>query len=83
MGEYKAINGTRSFSPDDTDDKLFLLSHSAITLGDLTECAQSHFGQDIAVPDLFIEMEYIQTRCLGHDVYDPMTTTTSLSSVGS
>lgn len=72
MGEYKAPNGTRSFTPDDTDSEFYLESnYSTQRLSYIIETAKAKWGDDIDLDDLLIEPEYIHTACLGHDRYDP------------
>jgi hypothetical protein len=70
MGEYRAPNGTRSFQPDNTPDKLYIEDFGVTTLGDLMISAKEHFGHDVELEELTIEAEHIQTSCLGYDAYD-------------
>jgi len=70
MAEYKAHNGTRSFEPDNTPDKLYIETASLFTMGDLIARAEQHFGPDIDPESLSIDAEHIHTRCLGYDQYD-------------
>lgn len=72
MGEYTEKDGTRSFSPDNTPNRLYLLENGTMSLGDVMRNAERHFGSDIDLEALTIEAEHINTRCIGFDAYDGM-----------
>jgi hypothetical protein len=71
MGEYRATDGTKSFTPDDTPQRLHLNANISPSVAEIVGLAQNHFGEDVDLDCVSIEAKHIQTSCLGHDVYDP------------
>lgn len=70
MPEFRAHNGTRSFSPDDTDRKKYLMAEWPLSVMDIMHAIERSFGKDVPLDGVLIEVEHIQTSCLGHDQYD-------------
>jgi hypothetical protein len=62
------------YEPSNTKDKLYLWFGS---YGDpmdfefLIENIKNHFGVNISLSELDINSEYIHTRHIGYDLYDP------------
>ncbi len=57
--------------PNNDEDTLYInTACCAISITDLLEVAQAHFGEDITVDELSIEADYIHTRCITYDRYD-------------
>jgi hypothetical protein len=67
MCEYRATNGTRSFSPDDTDKKFYTHEQS---ISSLIEIIKEKFGDAVDLENVMISSENIQVSCLGYDLYD-------------
>ena len=67
MGEYLESNGTRSFSPDNTDKKFYTRKQS---ISSLIEIIKEKFGDDIDLENVTISSENIQVSCLGYVLYD-------------
>lgn len=57
--------------PENTPEVLYLLSGTSKSIADLLSEVKNHFGADVNLDDLLIESEYIHTRCLTYDLFDP------------
>lgn len=72
MGEYRDERNIRCFTPDNTEDTLYMRSFDgALDLEDIVEAARSHFGASTPLEEIKITAEHIQTECLGSDAYYP------------
>lgn len=71
MAEYKEANGTRSFAPDDDKNTFYIECRFGFDMELLIEKIHEKFGPDVDMSMVKIEPQHIQTRCLGHDRYDP------------
>lgn len=64
-----------STHPENTETTLYIYCGMMGTyqqnFGFLLEAAKRHFGDNIDFFDLEITAEYIHTRCLTYDLYDP------------
>lgn len=71
--ERHAGGEIRNYEPDDDEDTLYILSDSfwATSLEEIIERARVKWGSATKIEDLYIKAEYIHTRCLGYDRYDP------------
>lgn len=71
MSEYTQ-NGIRYFSPDDTEDKFYILGdcYTVNTIADIISMAVKKWGDGITLDMINISSEYIQTSCIGYDKYD-------------
>lgn len=54
-----------------SEDTLYILGTCSI--GEIIDLASAHFKVDVAsiLHDFNIGSEYIHTRCIGYDLYDP------------
>lgn len=77
MGYYKEGN-IDCYKPDDTPDELWIPEWGSIDFDDLFQRMRNHFGPDINFSDFCIGPEYVHTRCLTYDCYDPTDYTTYL-----
>ncbi|QDJ96270.1 hypothetical protein Xoosp13_83 [Xanthomonas phage Xoo-sp13] len=69
MGYYKDNQGIDCFSPDNTENTLYIeIGNGEKSADALTESIHEHFG-DIGNA-YSISAEKIHTRCLGYDLYD-------------
>lgn len=68
MGYGKRDGSIRTFTPDNTDTQLYLISY--IGLDQLVERVGEHFGTT-DLSEFTIEAEHIHVDCLGYDRYDP------------
>ena len=59
-----------NYSPDDTDDYFYLLSNSEYSLSEIIEKAKEKW-ENITLDQITIRSEYIHTRCIYYDLYDP------------
>ncbi len=72
MGEYRDERGVRCFTPDNGERVLHIDSNlDRLSISDLIERAQDHFGPDVDLSMVQVDAEHIQTSCLGLDYYDP------------
>lgn len=71
MGEYRNSQNVRCFTPDSTEDTLYVDATGPIELDELIDRADRHFDRNLQPADIQIEVEHIQTECLGYDQYDP------------
>ena len=73
MGYYKD-GSIRCFEPDNDDTTFYIPIYSGddTTIDDIITRARDYFDHpDIYIDDITISAEYIHTRCLGYDQYDP------------
>ena len=68
MGYYYS-GEVENNEPKDTPTKMYL--YGEYNLEDLLEAAKLHFGEDADLTKLVCSSEYIHTRHLGYDLYDP------------
>ena len=61
----------QTWTPKDDSTKLYIASFSSLSLNDLIDVIQSHFGADISFDNVSISSEYVHTRCINYDLYDP------------
>ncbi len=71
MGEYRDSQNIRCFTPDNTDDCLYIDATWHSDLAEIIDKAESYFKRDLSPADIKIQAEWIHTRCLGYDLYDP------------
>lgn len=62
------MNNQNEYWPEDTDTKFYI--YKSTSLSDLLEKIQEKWP-GAEMKDITIEAEYIQTDCLGYDLYDP------------
>ena len=60
-----------TFTPENTPGKLYIDTCNDITFSDLIEMAKNYFGAGVNLDQLKITSEYIHTRCITYDLYDP------------
>ena len=60
----------RSFSPENTQNVLYVYSNGGYSLDDLIDAAKHYFSPDVDIADIVITSEYIHTRCIDYDRYD-------------
>ena len=80
MGYGTRNNGNiRTFWPDDTETKLYFDSNTFHPMGldELLIKVKEKFPE-ASMTQIRFEVEYIQTDCLGYDLYDPGDYTTFL-----
>lgn len=72
MGEYRDTRNIKHYEPDNSDNTLYIRTSDTrnITMDELLEKIQNHFG-DVSMSNLAISSEYIHTRCITYDKYDP------------
>ena len=73
MGYYKRSNSNiTDFKPDDTETTLFLeCNYDQYSILDIVNRAKEKWGDSIQLDEIEISSEYIHTRCIGYDCYDP------------
>lgn len=72
MGEYYE-GSIRNFKPDDDEKTKYIdADYMEFSFSELIEIAKEKWGDDIDLDKLEISPDYIHTRCLGYDLYDPM-----------
>lgn len=69
MGYYTNRSGIKKFKPDDTENDLWVWGE--LDMDELMQSINDHFGDDVKLRELKITSEYIQTSCIGYDLYDP------------
>ena len=69
MGYDVRTGGIKTFYPDDTDDCFYI--RKSASLSEIYDKAKKKWGEDITLDDINVEAEYIQTDCIGYDLYDP------------
>jgi hypothetical protein len=69
MAHYKNKGGIDCFEPDNTEDTLYVEADNTISFDFLIEIGCEYFDCDLE--DLEIHSEYIHTRCVYFDRYDP------------
>lgn len=61
--------------PKNDENTLYLscgiIGSFGLSMSELISHCKAHFGEDISTNDLKITSEYIHTRCIGYDLYDP------------
>lgn len=57
----------KTFTPDDTDDTIYLIAPS---LSDMLDAIEAKWGF-VNTDDIEISAENIHTDCIGYDLYDP------------
>lgn len=74
MGRYLPYPKTHkelwNFKPDDTEECFYI--EGSATFSEIKERAEDYWRASGGFKDLQIEPEYIHTRCLTYDRYDPM-----------
>ena len=71
MGYFKHNDGTKYFSPDNTDTELWLnASYDSFSFEELKEIILARWP-DADTNKVNISTEYIHTDCLDYDLYDP------------
>ena len=58
-----------TFDPQDTDLKFYILGDSSLL--DIISLVKNKWGEDTDLDYVTIESDYIHTRCLNYDIYDP------------
>ena len=61
----------KTYTPESTPNKLYYLANDETSLASLMDIARAHFGSPFEPCDYIISSEYIHTRCIGYDLYDP------------
>jgi hypothetical protein len=69
MGHYTDDRGCQHFEPDNTENEFFVQMTTEVPMEDLIEKATSYFN--LPIDGINISCEYIHTRYLGYDRYDP------------
>lgn len=69
MGYYTDRNGIKNFAPNDTVNDLWIWGE--MDMEELMQSITDYFGEDAKLSDFKITPEYIQTSCIGYDLYDP------------
>ena len=59
----------RKFWPVDTDNEFYIINYS-YSLSDIIDAIKLKWG-DIPFSNIEITSKYIQTDCIGYDLYDP------------
>lgn len=62
----------KNFEPTNDKNTLYIFSgHGGFSFDELNKSIRDHFGEDIDFDTLSIASEYIHTRCITYDLYDP------------
>lgn len=61
----------QDFTPENTPTKLYIDTYIEPNFDELMEMAKCHFGAEIDFSTLTITSEYIHTRCINYDLYEP------------
>lgn len=71
MGYYTRPDGVKCFEPDDTDNTFYMRGYyDGLPLSEILEQTKEKWP-NASFDDVNIASEYIQTRCIGYDLYDP------------
>ncbi len=70
---YTKEGSITNYWPDNTDIELYIETSSfGYTMEEIIEKARSHFGNpELGLENINIRAEYIHTRCIYYDQYDP------------
>jgi hypothetical protein len=71
MGYIKDNRGITSFTPDNTENELFIPCHGPVDMSELIEEAKTYFGKRFVLSNMRIEPRHIHTDCIGYPSYDP------------
>lgn len=71
--------GIKNFWPKDTDDILWIDATYGISMDYLLDKAREHFGDSFDPEKIKVTAEYIHTKCITYDLYDPSDYTNFIS----
>lgn len=57
------------YTPENTEDTLYILKE--IPMSEVLKLIKGKWGFDVNLENIRIESDYIHTRCLTYDLYDP------------
>jgi hypothetical protein len=68
---YSTNGQIENYEPDNTPEVLYILTYGGVSIREVILRIGKHFGDDCDLDDFTIAPEYIHTRCITYDAFDP------------